>query len=389
MPEPVITSQESPPLGGVLGSTGGGTLTSPPAVAPPGPPASFVERTHAAMAAGDASLPVSPVVADPAIPAVPPAPTVEALQSQLESLRQQAIPPEQLQQMRELAQWGYQERQRQQWLAQNPTANPPGQQPVQANNPLSPHPVTGVVPFSEGDKAFLRQTAEGTIEELPGARPGLAAQWHAHVRTKADWINRLSTDPEGAMEKLFADKFAKIAETKAKEYTYQQEQDAAIKRIAADKTQWVYEHDATGNVKRDMWNNPIHTKAGETYMGFYDVLRNRGMTNQVEMDQMAELMTAGHLAMQNLQNRPQVAGQQPVPAVSPPAVPPAAPGTVLPTADQLAQQALLLQAQQRQASAPIYGINPGQVPQQNQTGSLNAFKTRVYANLAGQTAGVR
>lgn len=340
MADQVQVNSLSPPLGGGLGNPAGGG--SNPPVSPP----SLMEM--AAAEAAKHGVPLSP----PALPGVqpgqapvspppPPGPTLEELQAQLAAMPTE----EEMAQLRELARFGYEQK----LIQQGKTLATQSAAPAVVN-PLAPHPITGVIPFSEADKAFLRADEKGEIVAIPGAPADILARWHAHTRTRQEYLHRLATEPDKVFGTLIEEKAQAIAEKMFREQFQKTNQQTTIDKIVSENRHWIFQLDGQGHVIRDAMGSPRLTPAGAIYQGFINQLQDAGVTDVMVQHEMARRAVLGQMYEQNQNRTLQVS-----PTPQAPLGTPTAPQLTKDQLEAQARQNLLFQAQQAAASAPATG----------------------------------
>lgn len=289
---------------------------------------------NAALAAQAAGQPAAQPAAQAPPPEAPKGPTVEELQQQLAKYPTL----EEFEQIRELARVGYQYTQE---LRQRQTQPPPAK-PGEPN-PYAPHPVTGVVPFSEADKAWLT-TDNGEVKAIPGAPADILTRFHQHQRTQAEFFRNFAMDPTkyGFVTKEQAEK---IAEERYQQLSRGQTQAQTVEQILAENAPWIYEQGPNGQAKVDWAGNPKRTEAGELWVSFTERLAQSGMTDPAMVNKVAKEMVIAHYYARRQQQQ----------AAAPAAAQPAA-QTTIQQKDDAAKLALLQRAGQAAASAPLVGM---------------------------------
>lgn len=344
MPEPVTSpNQVSPPSGGGLGSqTPAVSAAGVQPGASPAVPQTLEQMSLAALAAqAPPVVPPASAAPQPSAPVVAPAatPSVEELQAQIASLRAQVIPETDLQLMQRYARMGWEAELRAQ-MAQ--PANPAPSAPVLTA--VQPHPVTGVIPFSEEDRSWLvaDANAPGGVRAVEGAPPDIVQRYLQHKASTARFYQNFAIDPAKYIDSMIEERASKAAE--ARTLAIQQEQASREAGRQAHETikDWAYVKGPDGQPVRDpMTGHYRKTPAGELYYGFADQLYagGQGIKDVAQLHQMAQTMMLGHLYRQ------QAARQQPAPAapaapIAPvPAFPPAPPANPLQALQQPFQPA--------------------------------------------------
>lgn len=197
-----------------------------------------------------------------------------------------------LAQMQELARIGYE-------VSQRKPVDPPA-----LSSPVQPHPITGVIPFTEQDRAWLTQNADGSVGALPGAPADILQRYHANHQGQIRFLRELASNPDQIILKLLEPKLKEMLASTYQERAQQTEAQKASQAILERHSPWMYEQ-AGGKPAVDFRGNRKLTPNGEVYMGFVEQLfaGGRGITDPIQLDQYATQMLKGHLAEQNLKNR--------------------------------------------------------------------------------------
>jgi hypothetical protein len=300
-----------------------------------------------------AGAPAAPPVVEPAaVPAVVP-PVVETPVAS--PVAPAWAPPqmtqEEFNELRRFAELGFR-------ASQQPQPTAPASMPVAPPAAVAPHPITGVIPFTEQDKQWLQTSADGKLEAVPGAPADILQRYHQHQASQVRFFREFAQDPEKYLGQMIEKRAAEIAARTFEERQSQTSTQETARRIMAENQNWIYQADASGKPAVDVFGRPKFTDNGSLFMGFVENLHANGMKDPTALFQTAKQMLIGHLFEQQQARTPAA---------------PAAPASPVQLTDEQRRNELLARAASAAAQAPINAATISQPAPQGKPKDFRSF----------------
>lgn len=148
----------------------------------------------------------------------------------------------------------------------------------------------------EFDKRWGSLVDQDPTTGLYTSKQGVPHEIAQKVNAYVEWKDKYDANPAAVLNQMVEAKATEIAQRIYQQQSGVQQREASINQIVQENHSWLYQRGPDGNVVTDYQGRPMPTPHGAAYIQQLQVVRNMGVTDPRQQNQLAIQLVRGQLA---------------------------------------------------------------------------------------------